>query len=69
MSVLVLLTVASRVTLCNVVWDSGKRLYRVQTNGKGILRMHLPGGRYEVWGISQVRDYHLVLIRNRNCNR
>jgi hypothetical protein len=24
----------------------GKRLYRVQTNGLGILRMRLPGGRY-----------------------
>jgi len=34
----------------------GKRLYRVQTNGHGILRMRLPGGRYEVWGISQGFD-------------
>jgi stress response protein SCP2 len=34
----------------------GKRLYRVQTNAKGVLRMRLPGGRYEVWGISQGFD-------------
>ena len=34
----------------------GKRLYRVQTNGRGLLRMRLPGGRYEVWGISEGYD-------------
>ena len=35
---------------------AGKRLYRVQTNGEGGLRMCLPGGRYEVWGLSQGFD-------------
>ncbi len=34
----------------------GKRLYRVQSDGKGKLKMRLPGGRYEIWGMAEGYD-------------
>jgi len=34
----------------------GKRLYRVQSDGQGKLKMRLPGGRYELWGVSEGYD-------------